>query len=89
MYGIVILILIGLLILGYVVYLLRKICKNILFSICQSIPNSFCDVFPVLVLAGTVYLGFNTGSWLGEDQTYAQVIGVIFGLIIAGGITSD
>lgn len=86
--GIVILIILGLLLLVFVVYLLRKIYKNLLFSICQSIPNSFCDVFPVLVLAGTVYIGFNTGSWLGEDHTYVQVIGVIFGLIIASGITS-
>jgi hypothetical protein len=75
-------------ILIFVVYLFRKIYKNILFSICQSIPSSFCDVFSVLVVAGMVYLGFDTGSWLSEDQTYAQVIGVIFGLIVASAITS-
>jgi hypothetical protein len=72
----------------FVVYLFRKIYKKIVFTICQDVPNSLCIVFPVLVFAGAVYGGFNIGSWLGEDQTYAQVIGVIFGLMIASGIAS-
>lgn len=72
----------------FVVYLFRKIYKKIVFAICQDVPHSLCIVFPALVVAGMVYLGFNTGSWLSEDQTYAQVIGVIFGLIVASAITS-